>query len=717
MLQTEKMDKNPKKIRSHIFDVKESEMGKAMDQAPSHGLNSPDEINNWANYHKKMGEKHYGEYLKLHPRDPNASAHHKLGSEHSTMAMYYKGKNKIGAIKPKREFKSKQLAATSNAVLSGKKIMGDKLLKRETSGGLSGHKVNLPTLKMPEPNFAKKSFQIMDDMMEMYKALPPKLTKPGKVKKQILAHGAHHTPPKEYRESGATEEKDYADIKNKKYPIHTEKHTRAAISYFSKPKNANVYSPQQQKAIWNRINNAALKYGITVGKKSGPPSVEKKIMKSIELIDGMIKSVDPQSGFRRNSNGHNGFMAALKHHSQGMGESAMKKQMHPDNHPKWNAGYQHGMNHLREQSAKTTKKKDSANWASAKQHKNVMNKFNNAANGHKYAAHMIAQRAHETAHEVPSDYAKNLAIKVSSEARNIGDRKSFYENAKLHHERQAAKHLEHATGKDVSPKGAQLHEEAMNRHLRASEKASRALKEPGRHLGYGAAAAHANDASVHAHKETHGMVEKSIELIDGMIKSAKSARLMPDPDKKSMEKGTEAEIKAYLGTLKPGEGFKPGSGSAPGGYHPGSPEKVKQKISDTDAKRMGWTTAKMEEQTGNKSMEKALKASDLPRIPKAIRMKMQEMHPYHSAMMRVSQANSRYQDKYQGPLQGEFLEDPTVSKAVDMDVVCESCGRTYLAKSDSGCPTCTTTKAMYCNKCGNPLQKSHGGALICSLCG
>jgi len=82
------------------------------------------------------------------------------------------------------------------------------------------------------------------------------------------------TPPKKYRETGAKSRSDYADPDNYKYPIDTEKHVRAAISYFSNPKNAGKYSVSKQKAIWGRIRRAAKRFKIEIGKKSGPPSVE-----------------------------------------------------------------------------------------------------------------------------------------------------------------------------------------------------------------------------------------------------------------------------------------------------------------------------------------------------------------------------------------------------------------------------------------------------------
>jgi len=91
----------------------------------------------------------------------------------------------------------------------------------------------------------------------------------------IILKIAADTPPKKYREGGATKRSDYADPENYKYPIDTKAHVRAAISYFSNPKNAGKYSKSKQKSIWSRIKRAAKKFKIEIGKKSGPPSVEK----------------------------------------------------------------------------------------------------------------------------------------------------------------------------------------------------------------------------------------------------------------------------------------------------------------------------------------------------------------------------------------------------------------------------------------------------------
>ena len=57
---------------------------------------------------------------------------------------------------------------------------------------------------------------------------------------------------------------EYADVKNKKYPIDTEKHTRAAWSYINMPKNAEKYTAAELKTIKGHIKSAAKKYNIEI---------------------------------------------------------------------------------------------------------------------------------------------------------------------------------------------------------------------------------------------------------------------------------------------------------------------------------------------------------------------------------------------------------------------------------------------------------------------
>ncbi len=54
----------------------------------------------------------------------------------------------------------------------------------------------------------------------------------------------------------------FADPKNKKYPINTEAHVRAAWSYINMPKNAAKYSSSDVAAIKGRIRAAGRKFGI-----------------------------------------------------------------------------------------------------------------------------------------------------------------------------------------------------------------------------------------------------------------------------------------------------------------------------------------------------------------------------------------------------------------------------------------------------------------------
>src|SRR5215469_9117291 len=61
---------------------------------------------------------------------------------------------------------------------------------------------------------------------------------------------------------GPHSEAHFADPKNAKYPLDSESHVRAAISYLSMPKNRSKYSQEDQKTIWGRIKSAAKKYDI-----------------------------------------------------------------------------------------------------------------------------------------------------------------------------------------------------------------------------------------------------------------------------------------------------------------------------------------------------------------------------------------------------------------------------------------------------------------------
>lgn len=70
---------------------------------------------------------------------------------------------------------------------------------------------------------------------------------------------------------------EYADPENKKYPIDTPKHIRAAWSYIHMPKNAEKYSGGAVEAIKARIRAAWKK------EFGSEPSAEKEFIDSIEV--------------------------------------------------------------------------------------------------------------------------------------------------------------------------------------------------------------------------------------------------------------------------------------------------------------------------------------------------------------------------------------------------------------------------------------------------
>jgi len=57
---------------------------------------------------------------------------------------------------------------------------------------------------------------------------------------------------------------EFADPVNKKYPVDTPEHIRAAWSYINHKDNAAKYSADEVKAIKNRIKLAAKKHGVEI---------------------------------------------------------------------------------------------------------------------------------------------------------------------------------------------------------------------------------------------------------------------------------------------------------------------------------------------------------------------------------------------------------------------------------------------------------------------
>jgi hypothetical protein len=56
----------------------------------------------------------------------------------------------------------------------------------------------------------------------------------------------------------------FADPTNKKYPIGTPEHVRAAWSYIHHAENASKYDKDEVRAIENRIKRAAKKHGVEI---------------------------------------------------------------------------------------------------------------------------------------------------------------------------------------------------------------------------------------------------------------------------------------------------------------------------------------------------------------------------------------------------------------------------------------------------------------------
>jgi hypothetical protein len=69
------------------------------------------------------------------------------------------------------------------------------------------------------------------------------------------------SPKEGLREYGDVE---FADSTNKKHPIDTPEHIRAAWSYINQKDNAAKYDADEVKTIKNRIKQAANKHGVEI---------------------------------------------------------------------------------------------------------------------------------------------------------------------------------------------------------------------------------------------------------------------------------------------------------------------------------------------------------------------------------------------------------------------------------------------------------------------
>lgn len=216
--------------------------------------------------------------------------------------------------------------------------------------------------------------------------------------------------------------------------------------------------------------------------------------------------------------------------------------------------------------------------------------------------------------------------------------------------------------------------------------------------------------------EEEKSMEKSLQKLEEMAKS-----VAPDPGDEAIallkscavDMTKSDEKKAYLGELAIPEkkGAKPiftGSGAMRAGSPAGGGGVVKpgsEKI--IEAKKMGG------------QVKKAVTASSIPRIPRALAQEMIR----RNAQNVMTRGNSRFAEVVgTAPLQGELLEevDSSPSRRIHAEVYksCGQCGRRYMEKSfPNGCPTCGMNKSQHCSKCGTYLHKSHGGSVFCPLCG
>lgn len=92
----------------------------------------------------------------------------------------------------------------------------------------------------------------------------------------------------EKKDEGKYGDVAYADEKNKKYPIDTEEHARAAWSYINQEKNASEYSADELKEIRAKIIAACKKFGIEISDDSKDSKKAEEVEMNQEQIAAMI---------------------------------------------------------------------------------------------------------------------------------------------------------------------------------------------------------------------------------------------------------------------------------------------------------------------------------------------------------------------------------------------------------------------------------------------
>jgi len=87
----------------------------------------------------------------------------------------------------------------------------------------------------------------------------------------------------------------FADEKNKKYPLDSETHVRAAWSYINMPKNASKYSAEDVKTIKGKIKRAGKKYGIEFSDDE-EKKTESALVTAQTDMDGALDNLDTEEG-------------------------------------------------------------------------------------------------------------------------------------------------------------------------------------------------------------------------------------------------------------------------------------------------------------------------------------------------------------------------------------------------------------------------------------
>ncbi len=92
----------------------------------------------------------------------------------------------------------------------------------------------------------------------------------------------------------------YADETNKKYPLDTKKHVKAAWSYINMPKNAGKYSSSDLAAMKKRIKAAAKTLGIDISEDQGILGDDVPVTQSHYYLDGSLEDFSSKvsSAFR-----------------------------------------------------------------------------------------------------------------------------------------------------------------------------------------------------------------------------------------------------------------------------------------------------------------------------------------------------------------------------------------------------------------------------------